>query len=114
MGSRTWIKIYCEKWINGTLRDEAPDVRGVWIDLLTLAGSSLYGDTGEIRLKNGIGYTDSQIAAILRISKHLWRKAKRRLVDTERIEISPRGAMKIINWGKYQSEYERQKKYRDN
>jgi hypothetical protein len=113
MGSRTWIKIYCDKWVTGTLREDAPDVRGIWIDLLALAGSGQYGDTGEIKLTNGVGFTDGQIAEILHIPKSLWRKAKHRLLETQRIEISPRGAIRIINWRKYQSEYERQKPYRE-
>jgi hypothetical protein len=113
MGNRTWIKIYCDKWLTGTLREDAPDVRGVWIDLLTLAGSGQYGDTGEIKLTNGVGFTDGQIAEILHIPKPLWRKAKHRLLETERIEISPRGAIRIIKWSKYQSEYQRQRPYRE-
>ena len=113
MGNRTWIKVYCDKWIQGTLREETPDVRSVWIDLLTLSGTGEYGDTGEIKLANGVGYTDEQIAQILCIKKSLWRKAKLRLVETERIKITPRGAISIINWSKYQSEYERQKSYRE-
>ena len=113
MGNRTWIKVYCDNWIQGTLREETPDVRGIWADLLALAGSGQYGDTGEIKLTNGVGYTDKQIAQILCIKKSIWRKAKLRLVETERIKISPRGAIYITNWSKYQSEYRRQKPYRE-
>jgi len=113
MGSRTWIKIYCDKWVTGTLRGDAPDARGAWIDLLALAGTGQYGDTGEIKLANGVGYTDEQIAEILCIRKPLWRKAKARLLETGRIDISPRGAIRIINWRRYQSEYRRQKPYRE-
>ena len=112
MGSRTWIKVYCDKWLGGTLREESPDVRGVWIDLLTLAGSGQYGDTGEVKLTNGIGFTDKQICEILRIQPALWRRAKERFLQTERIKISPKGAICITNWSKYQSEYNRQKPYR--
>jgi hypothetical protein len=112
MGNRTWIKLYCEPWIQGTLREENPDVRGIWADLLALAGSGQYGDTGEIKPTNGVGYTDEQISQILCIKKPLWRKAKRRLLETERIEISSKGAISITNWSKYQSEYNRQKQYR--
>ena len=46
MTSRTWIKVYCDKWLSGTIREEQPDVRSVWIDLLTLAGSGQFGDIG--------------------------------------------------------------------
>jgi hypothetical protein len=111
MGSRTWIKVYCEPWLGGTLREEKPEIRGVWIDLLVLAGSGQYGDTGEIKLRNGIGFTDKQIAEILNITKSLWRRAKQRFIETERIKVTEKGAISITNWGKYQSEYERQKPY---
>ncbi|MFC1934884.1 phage replisome organizer N-terminal domain-containing protein [Chloroflexota bacterium] len=112
MTSRTWIKLYCDNWLSGTIRDEQPDVRSVWIDLLTLAGSGNYGDIGEIKLSNGVGLTDNQIAEILHISKPLWRKSKKRFFLSQRIEITPRGAIRISNWSKYQSEYQRQKPYR--
>lgn len=112
MGSRTWIKVYCDKWLEGTLREEAPDIRGVWIDLLTLAGAGHYGDSGEIKLNNGVGFTDKQISEILAIKLSLWRRAKRRFLQTNRIKIREKGAIFIINWAKYQSEYDRQKTYR--
>lgn len=112
MGSRTWIKVYSDKWLGGSLREESPDVRGVWIDLLTLAASGQYGDTGEVKLTNGIGFTDKQICEILHIKPALWRRAKERFLASERIEISSKGAICITNWSRYQSEYRRQKPYR--
>ncbi len=113
MGSRTWIKVYCEKWLGGTLREDPPDVRGVWIDLLALAGSGQYGDTGEIKLTNGVGLSDLQISQILCIKPSLWRRAKKRFLLVERIKISSKGAISITNWANYQSEYNRQKPYRE-
>lgn len=112
MTSRNWIKVFCDKWLSGSIRDEQPDVRSVWIDLLILAGNGQFGDIGEIKLSNGVGLTDKQIAEILRISKALWRKAKQRFLLSQRIKITPKGAIVIINWSKYQSEYQRQKPYR--
>ena len=112
MGSRTWLKVYCDKWISGTIREERPDVRSVWIDLLALAGSGQFGDIGEIKLSNGVGFTDTQIAEILCITRALWKKSKKQFLLSQRIEISPKGAIRIVNWSKYQSEYQRQKQYR--
>jgi hypothetical protein len=111
MGSRTWIKVYCDKWLEGTLREETSDIRGVWIDLLTLAGAGRYGSDGEIRLINGIGLRDEQISRIFGIKPSLWRKAKTRFLETDRIKITENGAILITNWSKYQSEYERLKTY---
>ena len=113
MGSRTWIKVYCNKWLEGTLREESPDIRSVWIDLLALAGSGQYGDTGEIKLTNGIGFTDKQIAEILHIKTALWRRAKSKFIESDRIKLSSKGAIRILNWSKYQSEYDRQKHSRE-
>ena len=113
MGSRTWIKVYCDKWLDGTLRDEPPEIRGVWIDLLVLAGAGRYGDSGEIKLSNSVGLTDDQIAGILIISLSLWHRAKKRFLETERITITGKGVITIVNWQKYQPEYNRQKPYRE-
>lgn len=112
MGSRRWFKVHSREWIGGTLRGETPEIRGVWIDILALATSGQYGDTGEIKLQNGVGLSDRQICDILAIKPSLWRKAKACLLETDRIEISQRGAISIVNWRKYQSEYNRQKPYR--
>jgi len=143
MGSRTWVKLYCDKWLEGTIREESPLVRAVFIDLLTLAGSGIYGDTGEIKLQGGVGLSDEQVASILHLSRQQWVAARDRLIKTERIALKQGGitgmptpkrgdapllncsklALKhgksapiisISNWGRYQSEYERQKPYRSN
>lgn len=112
MGSRTWIKIHCDKWFDGTIRQETPTLRGVWVDLMALAGSGRYGDTGEIKLADGVGLTDAQIAKILNIDAGTWADSKTRLLVTDRISSDAENVISITNWCKYQSEYERQKKYR--
>ena len=112
MGNRTWFKLYADKWMMGTIRQEPPEIRGIFVDLLALAASGQYGDIGEIRLINGIGLTDPQFQKLLNISKYLWRKAKKRLLESNRIAIDDKGAMRILNWKKYQSDYNRQKPYR--
>ena len=113
MGRRTWVKIYADKWLRGTIREEPPEIRGIWVDLLTLAGDSAYGDEGIIRLAPGCGLTDEQICVILNIDNDLWQRAKQRLIETERITVTDHNEIIILNWLKYQSEYMRQKKYRE-
>lgn len=68
MGSRTWIKIYCDQWLNGTIREDSPELRGIWVDLLALAGSGKYGDSGEIKITDRVGFLDKQLADLLQIS----------------------------------------------
>ena len=104
MGRRTWIKIFCDNWLRGTIREETPSIRGIWVDLLTLAGDSAYGDIGKISLAKRCGLSDEQICVVLNIDKELWKKAKKRLLKTERIRVNGYNEIKISNWKKYQSE----------
>jgi len=112
MGSRTWIKIYCDKWLNGTIREESLEVRAVWVDLLVLAGSGKYGDSGEIKITDSVGLLDQQIADLLQISTRKWKIISKRLQETDRICVSEKNVIAIKNWSKYQSEYERQRPQR--
>jgi len=113
MGRRTWIKIYCDNWLRGTLREETAELRGIWTDILTLAGDSTYGDEGYIKLANNVGYTDEQIASILQLKDVItWEKTKKILKETDRISILEGNVIRIVNWRKYQSEYMRQKPQR--
>jgi len=106
VGSRTWIKVYCDKWLEGTLRQESLELRGVWIGLLTLAGSGRYGDTGEVKLASNMGMNDSQIAAILSVDEEVWKRAKEQLIHSERISVTDGNVIHVSNWNRYQSEYE--------
>jgi len=110
--SRTWIKIYCDRWMKGTLRNETPTLRGVWIDLLTLAGSGGFGYDGEIKISEGIGLMDEQICRMFHVDMDTWQAAKARLVETDRIKIGSGNTIAVVNWKKYQSEYQRQRRYR--
>lgn len=109
MGSRTWIKIYCDRWLEGTLRKESLELRGAWADILALAGKSNYGDAGEIKVTKNIGLSDEIIASIMKISKEKWREIKAKLIKTGRIRVLKGNIIKIVKWHKYQSEYGRTK-----
>jgi hypothetical protein len=113
MGNRTWVKLYCDSWITGTLRQETPVFRGLWADLLALVGSGQHGDKGILELQNGVGYLDEQIATILQIPLTLWHQNKQRMIETERIRVTPQNSITILNWSKYQSEYTRTKQYKN-
>jgi len=113
MASRAWIKIHCDRWFDGTIRQEAPVTRAIWVDLLALAGSGRYGDTGEVKLAPGVGLTDDQICKIINVDSKTWLQCKARLIVTTRINADGNNVITILNWARYQSEYERQKKYRN-
>ena len=113
MGRRTWIKIYSDKWLRGTIKSESLQTRGAFISLLAMASDSPYENKGEIFITFDTGYTDEQFAKILNASVSQWKEIKQRLIDTQRISVDSNNIVHIINWTKYQSEYERQKQYRE-
>ena len=116
MSKRAWIKIHCEQWLTGSMRNLGPFERAIWIDLLVLAGNGTYGDLGLISLTPKIGISDNDIASIVTISKAKWKTTKRLFRDLGMIEVwntdGYKNVIKIVNWNKYQSEYGRQKSYR--
>jgi hypothetical protein len=117
---RTWIKLFCDQWLRGSIRKEASGIRGIFADLLAMAGDSAFGDDGTIQLAEDVGFNDHAIGAILNVPLEEWLAAKERLSNhpdpsENRIEIVPLAqgfSICILNWKRYQSEYTRQKPYR--
>jgi len=111
LGKRTWIKVYCDRWVGGSIREESPALRGIFIDLLALAGSGSYGEVGQIKLANEVGLPDVTLEKLLRLTEDEWIPAKLRLVGTKRITVTGDNIITIVNWSKYQSEYQRLREY---
>lgn len=113
MGSRTWFKIYADKWLDGSIRQDTPEIRAIFIDLLALAASGRWGDDGIIQVAPKTGFSAKQLAKISSISCTKMTRILNFLVKTNRISIDKTGVIIINNWKKYQSEYERQTHYRE-
>jgi hypothetical protein len=111
MGRRTWVKLYASIVYGSTPKELDPAERWVWIGLLVLAGDSQWD--GVIKATVTLGYSDDQISDLLNIDVPTWRSAKRKMIKAEKITIDDHGIISIVNWEKYQSEYDRQKKYRE-
>lgn len=108
---RRWVKIWVNESLTGTIRfDFTPQERGVWYDLLLLAGNCR--QEGLIAAGNGTPYPRNWIAGTLNIPIKLLNTTIKKCIDTDRISENGDG-LKIINWDKYQSEYDRQKPYRE-
>lgn len=87
-----------------------PAERFVWFGFLLLAGDSAY--EGKICLTDDMGYSDEQLGAMLRCDATLIRKAKKKMLKYNKIEVLKNNIIQIVNWSKYQSEYQRQRPYR--
>jgi len=106
---RNWIKIYVEKCLRGTMMEEFPDPaeRWVWIGFLLLAADSPF--EGKIAVTPTIGYSDEQLASMLKVEPRLVTSAKVKMIRHEKIQVLDNNVISIVNWKVYQSEYDRKK-----
>jgi hypothetical protein len=120
-GRRSWVKLWVTEWLDGTTRFEMSDAqRAFWIDLLALAGQSRFPGRICAGQVEGVfvGYPLSKFQALMsepidvEQTLQLFEKTgKIRLTVTA--EAPTKLVMiELLNWDRYQSEYQRQKKYR--
>lgn len=120
-GKRSWVKLWVNEWLNGTTRFEMTDAqRAFWIDLLAMAGWSRIPGIVCAGQVNGIyvGYPITKFQSLLsepmdvEATLELFERSGKILIEiTQEIPIKLY-KITLINWDKYQSEYQRQKKYR--
>lgn len=106
----TWVKIHVTGWLHGSIRWQLEaDERGVWADLIAMAGQCLAG--GKICDNDGRPFPRDFIANQLNIPQTLLDRTLAKCMHEGRIEERD-DVIVLTNWTAYQSEYERQKQYR--
>lgn len=107
---RPWIKLYSIDCLEGSIRYQLePAERSVWYELLLL--SSICAIPGRICDKDERPYPHAFIANRLNISVELLERTLAKCIEEGRIQENAQGII-ITNWHAYQSEYQRQKPYR--
>lgn len=110
MPRKRWIKLWTQETLYGTtIKELEPAERWVWLGFLALAGDSI--EPGKIQAAPSIPWTDAQLAQLLGISTSVLQSAKAKMVEHGKITINSEIII-IANWEKYQSEYDRTKKYK--
>jgi len=109
---RKWVKIYIEQSLRGTMMEEFPDPaeRFVWFGFLLLAGDSPF--EGKIAVTPTMGYSDEQLASMLKCEPRLITSAKAKMVRYEKIIVLDNNVIRIVNWKVYQSDWDRKKALR--
>jgi len=110
-GRRTWIKLYCQGILHGSINYQLTEIEQViWIKLLCLAG--ICGLEGTIADNDSRPYPHSFIAHELHTTTEILKSTLEKCKTEGRI-IEDETGLHITNWAAYQSEYERQKPYRE-
>lgn len=104
-----WIKLYVDGGWDMTVEQD-----GVWNRLLKLSGK--YGGVcgyGNVGINHEMGFHDDQLAEMIQLSRAKWDEYKAFFVSEKMLKVKPKNIINIVNWHKYQSEYGRQRKYRN-
>lgn len=110
-GPRRWIKVYCLETLHGSISYQLTEgERYVWLGLLCQAG--LCGHDGVIADHDLRPFPHDHVARLLNTTIALLETTLEKCTKEGRISEDGQG-IKITNWTKYQSEYERQKPYRN-
>ena len=108
---RTWIKLHITGMLHGSVRWQlSAEERATWVDLLCLAGEC--SKEGKICDNDGRPYPLDFVANQLNIPIVLLTGTIEKCKKEGRI-TDKSGLLSITNWKLYQSEYERQKPYRE-
>jgi len=109
---KTWIKLYPLQCLEGSIRYQLEsDERGVWYDLLNFA--AICSTPGIISDNDNRSYPHSFIANRLNVSEELLERTLQKCKDKDNARLSEdNNGIHINNWDAYQSEYQRQKPYR--
>ena len=110
-GRRTWIKLYCYGRLHGSVVYQLTEAeQSIWDKLLCYAG--LIGREGQISDNDNRPFPHSFIAHELHTTEELLESTLEKCKAEGRITEDEHG-IHITNWQAYQSEYDRQKPYRE-
>lgn len=110
-GHRRWVKLWVTECLEGSIRYQLqPDERSCWYDLIMFA--AMGSPPGHICDRDSRPLPRSFIASRLNIPEALLETTLDQCIDEGRITEDEHG-IHITHWDRYQSEYDRQKPYRD-
>jgi len=107
---RAWVKMYPQDCLFGSINFQLePAERCVWYELIYF--SALCATPGTISDKDNRPYPHTYIANRLNVPAELLESTLEKCIEEGRIKDNLTG-LHIVNWKAYQSEYDRQKPYR--
>jgi len=108
--TRRWIKLYCYERLHGSVNFQLTEAeQSIWDKLLCLAG--LCSKEGIISDNSERAYPHSWMIHELHTTEKLFESTLKKCFEEGRLSEDEQG-LHITNWNRYQSEYDRQKKYK--
>lgn len=105
-----WIRLWVGETFQSTTFSELNiGERGIWYSLLIMAGMNIR-HPGTVELRDGVPYSDISMSEMLNCGVSEWVSSREKLVNVGKIRIAPNGTIKIVNWSKYQTEYQKYRK----
>jgi len=108
---RKWVKMWVNKVFEFYREVQDANARAIFWGLLALAGDNSI--PGHICFTENIGFTIEQLCEKLYTSDTDIKSAFAVLEGARVIKILDKNIIKVLHWEKYQSEYDRQKPYRN-
>jgi len=110
-GPRKWVKLYCYETLHGSVSYQLSEAeQAVWMKLLCFAG--LCGNEGLISDHDLRPFPHPFIMHEIHTAQDVFDSTLKKCKEEGRISEDGQG-IRITNWAKYQSEYDRQKPWRD-
>lgn len=110
-GPRKWIKIFCYETLHGSVSYQLSEAeQSVWVKLLCFAG--LCGNEGLIADHDLRPFPHPFIIHEIHTDEDIFKATLAKCKEEGRISEDGQG-IRITNWAKYQSEYDRQKPWRE-
>jgi DnaD/phage-associated family protein len=109
--SRRWIKVYCRGMLHGSIVYQLTEVEyAIWVKLMLFAGE--INRDGQISDNDGRPLPHDFIAHELHTTPELLESTLKKCKGEGRLVEDEHG-LHITNWKAYQSEYDRQKPFRE-
>lgn len=108
---RKWVKVYCYETLHGSISYQLSEAeQAVWLKLLCFAG--LCGNDGIIADHDLRPFPHQFICHEMHTDPEVFEATLKKCKEEGRISEDGQG-ITIVNWSKYQSEYDRQKGFRE-
>lgn len=109
-GRRAWVKLHTSLLQSSINYELSLDEQMIFVKLILMAGQ--HNEDGHISDNDGKPMPLNYLAHLCYCSEDFFKHTIKKLINTNRIKENSKG-IEITNWTAYQSEYARQKPYRE-